>query len=509
MLKLRDLAAQLDFQVGPVTISPSRRLVEGPAGSATVEPLVMQALLLLVDSGGRVVTRDELFDQLWGGAPVGDDSLNRAIAGVRRIATEVAPGAFEIETIPRTGYRLVGDLVPSQQATEQPKAEARGISRRAAVVGGLALAGVGGLAWGLDRFQDSRRFRELLERGEQAENASDPGIDSVSYLRQAVALRPDDAKAQGLLAYCLSVGGSGPGIAGGAGATMEEANRAARRALSLDAEEPHARLALTVMQRPLLDLAATEDRLRQILATAPDNNFVMRHLWGLLQSAGRSRDALTFVERALAVAPLAAGNHYPLAQMLWIVGRTAEADRIIDRALELWPAHRFVRFARFTIFAFTDRPRTALAMLEREETTPQQFSPDAIALWRTSLAALDQRSRPTIAAAREASLATTRRIPELAYQAVPVLSALGEVDAGFEAANKFLLFRASTVPGAGSPSGKLLAKSTAWRFTPWLFTPPLAAMRADPRFASLCEGIGMTEYWAKRRIRPDYQIGTA
>ena len=80
-----------------------------------------------------------------------------------------------------------------------------------------------------------------------------------------------------------------------------------------------------------------------------------------------------------------------------------------------------------------------------------------------------------------------------------VLSALGDVDSAFEIANKLLLFRAGP---PGTPS-----RSTAWRFTPWLFTPPVAAMRADPRFVTLCDGIGLTDYWEKRGIRPDYKIG--
>jgi TolB-like protein len=108
MLKLRDLPLRSDFAVGPVSVSPSRRRVKGPAGEVAVEPLIMQVFLLLLDADGCVVTRDELFNQCWGGVVVGDDSLNRAIGKVRRIASDVAPGLFEIETIPRTGYRLIG-----------------------------------------------------------------------------------------------------------------------------------------------------------------------------------------------------------------------------------------------------------------------------------------------------------------------------------------------------------------------------------------------------------------
>src|SRR5947208_11669271 len=92
MLQLRDLAVRSDFQIGPLRISPSRRLVEGPAGQLHLEPLIMQVFLLLLEADGRVVTRSDLFDQCWGGVYVGDDSLNRAIAKVRRIASDVAPG---------------------------------------------------------------------------------------------------------------------------------------------------------------------------------------------------------------------------------------------------------------------------------------------------------------------------------------------------------------------------------------------------------------------------------
>ena len=54
----------------------------------------MQVLMLLIDAKGAVVTRNQLFDEAWGGAMVGDDSINRAIGRLRRVASDVAPGAF-------------------------------------------------------------------------------------------------------------------------------------------------------------------------------------------------------------------------------------------------------------------------------------------------------------------------------------------------------------------------------------------------------------------------------
>ena len=86
MLKLSDLALRPDVRVGPMLISPSRRLLEGPGGSAHLEPLIMQVFLLLLDAADKVVTRKELFDQCWGGVIVGDASLNRIILKIRKAA---------------------------------------------------------------------------------------------------------------------------------------------------------------------------------------------------------------------------------------------------------------------------------------------------------------------------------------------------------------------------------------------------------------------------------------
>jgi DNA-binding winged helix-turn-helix (wHTH) protein len=509
VVKPADLAARPDFRIGPLLVSPSRRRIEGPAGDIHVEPVTMQVFMLLIDACGRVVTRDALFEAGWGGGDVGDDSLNRAINRVRRIATETGPGLFEIETIPRTGYRLVGEL-PVADRVEQG-AEGRrsppGLSRRmvAGSAGAAALATFGGLGvWSVLRSDEDRRLDKLIERAEFALLA-DEREHALRDLRAAVAMRPKDARAQGLLAYAER--GEDSGSSRTRAATNLAADQRASAALKLDPSEPYARLTQTVLQRSMLDVAATEDRLLQILASAPENIIVMRHLWALHQSVGLSRRASALIERAMKLEPLSPATNYPRAQLLWILGQDAEADRVIDRAMGLWPSHRWVRFARFTIYAFTGRPRAALAMLDSDKTAPQSFTPEAIALWRVSLDALEQRSPTSIARARTANLEAAKTRPDLSSQAIHALSGLGETDAAFEVANSLFLFRNSVAPRRRGEPVQPGNGSRAWRFTPWLFTPPAAAMRADPRFDALCQGIGLTDYWTKRGVRPDYQLG--
>jgi DNA-binding winged helix-turn-helix (wHTH) protein/Flp pilus assembly protein TadD len=487
-------------------VSPSRRLVEGPGGHVHVEPLIMEVFLLLLDAGGKVVTRTQLFDQCWGGVIVGDDSLNRAIAKVRRVGAQVAPGLYEIETIPRTGYRLTGEILSHRElepAGEIAARSATSISRRRLVGGGaaaVAALGAGGF-WSV-RASEDREFNDLMHRGDEALATSDPASNAPEYFRRAVELRPDDAKAQGSLAYAHAIR-TDTGQPDRTRTSLQEAETAAVAALAIEPDEPNANLAQVIIQSGRLDLQATEDGLRRVLAADPANLNAMKQLWNLLQCVGRSREAIALVERALAIKPLASGAHYPYAQLLWITGRTAEADRVIERALQYWPAHRFVRFARFMIFAFTDRPRAAMAMIERRGTAPQNFSPDSIALWRVTLPALDQPSSANKARARQAIVEAVTEDLSLTSQAAMVMSALNELSTAFEITNKY--FAVGTA-NTGNPKSPMSARSTAWRFAPWLFTPPIAGMRADPRFEALVDQIGLTAYWRARGVKPDYQV---
>jgi hypothetical protein len=133
--------------------------------------------------------------------------------------------------------------------------------------------------------------------------------------------------------------------------------------------------------------------------------------------------------------------------------------------------------------------------------------PQEAEMWRASLIALDQPSPKTIAIAREACFKGARIGAQLGGQAVMILSALGVVDASFDVAQGFLLSRGSIVRRGKRPFKAEFNSDAGWRInTQWLFTPPAAIMRADPRFLPLCEGVGLADYWRKRGVRPDYQI---
>jgi TolB-like protein/tetratricopeptide (TPR) repeat protein len=99
-----DLAAIADFPLGSARLRPSLREVAANGTIETLEPRVMQVLVLLAQAAGRTVSRDEMVERCWGGTIVGEDAIQRCIGRLRKLAD--ASGAFEIVTLSRVGYRL-------------------------------------------------------------------------------------------------------------------------------------------------------------------------------------------------------------------------------------------------------------------------------------------------------------------------------------------------------------------------------------------------------------------
>jgi TolB-like protein len=99
-----DLARAEPFGLAGAQVRPPTRELICGERREMVEPRVMQVLVALARRRGEVVSRDELIQLCWGGRIVGEDAINRAIAGVRRLASDF--GGFSIETVARVGYRL-------------------------------------------------------------------------------------------------------------------------------------------------------------------------------------------------------------------------------------------------------------------------------------------------------------------------------------------------------------------------------------------------------------------
>lgn len=114
-----DLEIELPFQLGPGRVYPSAYEYVAGGIATRMQPQTVKVLVALHHKVGQVVTRNELIDRCWGGRIIGDDVINRSIALLRRVA-EKSQG-FEIETVPKIGYRLVGARSePSKRRVPRP-----------------------------------------------------------------------------------------------------------------------------------------------------------------------------------------------------------------------------------------------------------------------------------------------------------------------------------------------------------------------------------------------------
>jgi len=71
---------------------------------------VMQLLVYLVTNRERVVSRNELLDQLWKNKVVADDVLNVAISSLRKALGDDFKTPVYIKTLPRKGYQLIAPV---------------------------------------------------------------------------------------------------------------------------------------------------------------------------------------------------------------------------------------------------------------------------------------------------------------------------------------------------------------------------------------------------------------
>src|SRR6185436_15086301 len=91
-------------------VEPSLNSVTGPAGIIRLEPKIMQVLVCLAAQAGQVVPKERLMRTVWPDTFVGDDVLTRSISELRRVFGDDVKEARFIQTIPKSGYRLIAGV---------------------------------------------------------------------------------------------------------------------------------------------------------------------------------------------------------------------------------------------------------------------------------------------------------------------------------------------------------------------------------------------------------------
>lgn len=95
---------------GPFILKEEERELYHNEQPLPLTPKAFETLLYLLQNSGRVLTKQELMQQIWPDSFVEEATLAQNIFTLRRVLGEVATQLQYIETVPRIGYRFIGQV---------------------------------------------------------------------------------------------------------------------------------------------------------------------------------------------------------------------------------------------------------------------------------------------------------------------------------------------------------------------------------------------------------------
>ena len=98
------------YRFGEFTLDASQKVLLREGKPVLLAPKVLETLLTLVQKGGQIVEKEELMTRLWPDTYVEESNLTYTIVQLRKTLGDDARRSRYIETIPKRGYRFIGDV---------------------------------------------------------------------------------------------------------------------------------------------------------------------------------------------------------------------------------------------------------------------------------------------------------------------------------------------------------------------------------------------------------------
>jgi TolB-like protein/DNA-binding winged helix-turn-helix (wHTH) protein/tetratricopeptide (TPR) repeat protein len=126
-----------DFLVDPGTWRLTRSGQE-----IHVEPVVLRLLIYLIEHRGRLVSRQELMDTVWGDTVISDSALTKAAGRLRQALGDESAAPRYVETVHSQGYRFIAEVEEIGQPDRPVRSFGRSGRYAVAALVVLALAAV-------------------------------------------------------------------------------------------------------------------------------------------------------------------------------------------------------------------------------------------------------------------------------------------------------------------------------------------------------------------------------
>ncbi len=100
------------FALGDVEVYPESLILVVGGTERRVEPKIMNLLTYFSARPNQVLSKSQILSDVWGGAHVVDEALQRAVSVLRKTLEDDRESRVFIETISKKGYRLLVSPVP-------------------------------------------------------------------------------------------------------------------------------------------------------------------------------------------------------------------------------------------------------------------------------------------------------------------------------------------------------------------------------------------------------------
>ncbi len=116
------------FEFADYQLDTDRRELSGASGPISLQPQAFALLVYLIENADRVVTKNEIFDEVWQGRIVGDGTLNARINAIRTATGDDGSRQEIVKTLPRQGFRFVARLSQVDVNIPNPIADSKNSS---------------------------------------------------------------------------------------------------------------------------------------------------------------------------------------------------------------------------------------------------------------------------------------------------------------------------------------------------------------------------------------------
>lgn len=104
----------MQFLFADCVLDPDRRELTRASKTVTIGPQVFDLLLCLIENRDRVVSKDDLLESVWSGRIVSESTLTSHINAVRKAIGDTGGEQHLVRTVPRKGFRFVGEVAEAQ-----------------------------------------------------------------------------------------------------------------------------------------------------------------------------------------------------------------------------------------------------------------------------------------------------------------------------------------------------------------------------------------------------------